>query len=76
MIHADIRRWALTRSPRTANPCWQPGQYVRWYPGVYCPSPMSASVVFCASTGNAESTSQLLMRTGTVDCALSAYGAM
>ena len=62
--HTLLRR---TKSPRTANPCVQPGQYVRSYPGANLPPPNISSAVACASTGNVGSVSQLLMSSGAFD---------
>ena len=68
LYHTLCRR---TKSPRTANPCVQPGQYVRSYPGANFPPPNISSAVACASTGNVGSVSQLLMSSGAF--ALSRY---
>ena len=57
------------KSPLTANPWVQPSKYSRLYPGANFPPPKISSAIFCASFGNRESTSQLLIRRGalTVD---------
>ena len=57
------------KSPLTANPWVQPSKYSRLYPGANFPPPKISSAISCASFGNRESTSQLLIRRGalTVD---------
>ena len=63
-------RNGLTKSPRTAKPWLQPGQYALRYPGANFPPPRTSSAIACFSGGNCASTSQLLNKIGAFDSAL------
>lgn len=57
--------FGLLMSPRTANPCVHPSQYVLSYPGACFPLPRISSPIFCFSAGYISSTSQELISNGT-----------
>lgn len=67
-----LRDRVLTRSPRMANPCVHPSQYVRSYPGAYLPFPSSSSAIFCFSAGKYSSVSHELIKIGFRDFSRSA----